>query len=126
VSQFFKGIFHNLEWQANNERSSVNLSKIRLRSEQELTKLLSLLCQASQFKTLEIDIEIELYFDTIDEILSAFGRSIDIPSNTQLKVHLFLADSKWGELPYEQWLFFSKIPHEFHQIQSSFRQSWKV
>ncbi len=117
VSKFFRGIFHNMESRPKIEETSVvRLSKIRLRSPQELVKLVNLLNQASEFKTLQIFLEIEFYIESIDEISPTFRLPLSIPNNTQLMVQFFLARSAWRNSTYDL-----RIPYEFREIQSFFK-----
>ena len=125
ILKFLNGVYHNLESQSRNEKTNLGLSKIRLHSAQELITLLKLLNKASKFKTLQIYLEVELYVQGVDELISNFRYPIYVPSNTNLKVHLFEADSDWNDLTQKKKLNLREGPYEFPQIQSFFKSGYE-
>ena len=125
ILKFLNGVYHNLGSQPRNEKTSLGLSKIRLHSAQELITLLKLLNKASKFKTLQIYLEVELYVQDVDELISNFRYPIYVPSNTNLKVHLFEADSDWNDLTQKKKLNLREGPYEFPQIQSFFKSGYE-
>ena len=90
IQKFFKAFIKNMDSEIDNVKKNVSLYRIRMYCAQDSINLLNLLHSISRFKTASVDLEVDLFVQEIDEIVSTFQYPIYLASNTRLTLNIIL------------------------------------